>query len=782
MQHKKQRQKEKKSTFFMASLRSFLIVSVAITTVLTLVLTFVYTRYISNTVDQFTGRLVAQSSYSVTYINEMAQRLANTLYNDNDVVAFLSMDDLDYQYAIRSLRTMDKQVHLAGCIDSMYLYNQKIDCWLSTSDGKLCASSEFFDQEIVKMLQDQAFMTEYDGKPIARSNQSGSTESNVCSYILSRTIDNELKEVLVINVEISALTESIQEIQSFSDDFPINFMVTDASGKIVSHYFSTKDFDSDPEGVSGLLEYINQNNASGHASYTVNHNSYIISYQKMPSSNWSVVGLVERNILYQDMVKTAFLVLIAAFLSLFLFGGLSVVFARKLSNPVQAIASMLQQKESRSKVDSNIVELQYIDSILKTMQEQNREYENFQNNASNSMRQNFLSDLVSKSTTISPEKITETLDTLGLSFVYQEQLCLCIYKIDDYSSFESGNNHKERCAFRFCIVNIITEMLEKEFSMQAFCYGGDKVVVIADTSTYLEYSEFRKKWEEMLRESLQKIQSAIKISLSCAYSSFFKGITSLPVVFENTQELLSQVLKMGHQSIIAPNSMESFEPDDISKLEGLKADLIYQVTSGNLEAAKSAYDRISESFADISCNDILFFLQNTLYMLYLEMQKKWPLISSEVGTDYKQFVLEFEKADTLEVIHAAVIQYLEKLSNRINSLQVITSIQNSNHIVESVIEIISREYRDKDLCTNSIADELELTANYMGHLFRTHTGKSVPKYIMEVRLEQVGELLRTTELSLNDILDQCGLEKTNYFYTCFKKHFGVTLSDYRKDR
>lgn len=125
MQHKKQRQKEKKSTFFMASLRSFLIVSVAITTVLTLILTFVYTRYISNTVDQFTGRLVAQSSYSVTYINEMAQRLTNTLYNDNDVVAFLSMDDLDYQYAIRSLRTMDKQVHLAGCIDSMYLYNQK---------------------------------------------------------------------------------------------------------------------------------------------------------------------------------------------------------------------------------------------------------------------------------------------------------------------------------------------------------------------------------------------------------------------------------------------------------------------------------------------------------------------------------------------------------------------------------------------------------------------------------------------------------------------------------
>ena len=95
------------------------------------------------------------------------------------------------------------------------------------------------------MLQDPAFMAEYDGKPIARSNHSGDMEPNVCSYILFRTVDNELKEVLVINIEISALTESIREIQSFSDAFPINFMVTDASGKIVSHYFSTKDFDSD---------------------------------------------------------------------------------------------------------------------------------------------------------------------------------------------------------------------------------------------------------------------------------------------------------------------------------------------------------------------------------------------------------------------------------------------------------------------------------------------------------------------------------------------------------
>ena len=397
------------------------------------------------------------------------------------------------------------------------------------------------------------------------------------------------------------------------------------------------------------------------------------------------------------------------------------------------------------------------------------------------MRQNFLSDLVSKSTTISPEKITETLDTLGLSFVHQGQLCLCIYKIDDYSSFESGNNHKERCAFRFCMVNIITEILEKEFVVQAFCYEGDKVVAIVDTSPYTEYAEFRKKWEEVLAESLKNIQTAIKISLSCAYSSFFKGVTSLPVVFENTKDLLSLVLKMGHQSIIAPNSMENVDPEDISKLESLKADLIYQITSGNLEGGKTAYSRISGNFAEISCSDILFFLQNMSYMLYLEMQKKWPLISSEVGTDYKQFVLEFEKADTLDVIHNAVIRYLEKLSKRINSLQATASTQNSNHIVESVIEIIRKEYRDKDLCTNSIADELELTANYMGHLFRTHTGKSIPKYIMEVRLEQVGELLRTTELSLNDILDQCGLEKTNYFYTCFKKHFGVTLSDYRKD-
>jgi len=34
-------------------------------------------------------------------------------------------------------------------------------------------------------------------------------------------------------------------------------------------------------------------------------------------------------------------------------------------------------------------------------------------------------------------------------------------------------------------------------------------------------------------------------------------------------------------------------------------------------------------------------------------------------------------------------------------------------------------------------------------------------------------------LPINEILEKCGIEKSNYFYTSFKKYFGVSLTEYR---
>ena len=65
-------------------------------------------------------------------------------------------------------------------------------------------------------------------------------------------------------------------------------------------------------------------------------------------------------------------------------------------------------------------------------------------------------------------------------------------------------------------------------------------------------------------------------------------------------------------------------------------------------------------------------------------------------------------------------------------------------------------------------------------MFEQSIGMSVSQYILELRMGQVARLLQTTSLPIQQILEKVGLEKNNYFYTRFKNHFGMSLSEYKQ--
>lgn len=47
-------------------------------------------------------------------------------------------------------------------------------------------------------------------------------------------------------------------------------------------------------------------------------------------------------------------------------------------------------------------------------------------------------------------------------------------------------------------------------------------------------------------------------------------------------------------------------------------------------------------------------------------------------------------------------------------------------------------------------------------------------------MEKLAYYLQNTDLPLTEILDRIGMEKNNYFYTRFKKYFGMSLMEYRQ--
>lgn len=104
----------------------------------------------------------------------------------------------------------------------------------------------------------------------------------------------------------------------------------------------------------------------------------------------------------------------------------------------------------------------------------------------------------------------------------------------------------------------------------------------------------------------------------------------------------------------------------------------------------------------------------------------------------------------------------------------------SDGIVERVEKIVEEQYGDITFSRNSVAEQLNINANYADSLFKKQTSKTISTYITDYRLEKSKEILTTTSYSVNKIAGMVGYSGGSHFIYSFKKKFGMTPNEYRK--
>jgi len=99
--------------------------------------------------------------------------------------------------------------------------------------------------------------------------------------------------------------------------------------------------------------------------------------------------------------------------------------------------------------------------------------------------------------------------------------------------------------------------------------------------------------------------------------------------------------------------------------------------------------------------------------------------------------------------------------------------------INRIIEYIDKNF-DKPVNLNELADKFHLNSVYVCQLFKQKTGVNFIHYINGLRIEKARYLLETTDLSVEQISEQVGINSANYFVRLFKKTTGQTVTQYRK--
>lgn len=107
------------------------------------------------------------------------------------------------------------------------------------------------------------------------------------------------------------------------------------------------------------------------------------------------------------------------------------------------------------------------------------------------------------------------------------------------------------------------------------------------------------------------------------------------------------------------------------------------------------------------------------------------------------------------------------------------SMQHYSQLIQRVLTIINFDLT-ADLSLAALASQLNVNASYLSTRFKQEQQETLTDYITKKRVEQAIFLLNSTDLSISEIANRCGIPDLQYFSKIFKKHIGHTPSSYKK--
>lgn len=137
----------------------------------------------------------------------------------------------------------------------------------------------------------------------------------------------------------------------------------------------------------------------------------------------------------------------------------------------------------------------------------------------------------------------------------------------------------------------------------------------------------------------------------------------------------------------------------------------------------------------------------------------------------QEAVNQMAAARTMHEIRTCIDSYYETCKGRPASA-------GYSPLIQKALHVIDKSYKEP-ISLNSVAEQLNITPQYLSRLFMKEMSRSFVDYLTSYRMERAKNLLQDTNMKINMICVQVGYQDAKYFCTLFKKITGVTPNQYR---
>ncbi|SFJ82563.1 two-component system, response regulator YesN [Paenibacillus sp. UNC496MF] len=163
----------------------------------------------------------------------------------------------------------------------------------------------------------------------------------------------------------------------------------------------------------------------------------------------------------------------------------------------------------------------------------------------------------------------------------------------------------------------------------------------------------------------------------------------------------------------------------------------------------------------------------------LEMEfAKLPYFPEEKWTARKESFYRMLEEDRVTSFEQANEGLRRELGHFVRELNLESSRQKDSSKLDAVLAFIHERYSEV-LSLDVVAESADLHPNTFSSWFKETKGMNFVDYVTKYRIDRSKELLEGTNLKAGQVAESVGIPDARYFGQVFKKHVGLTPSEYR---
>ncbi|MBW9172680.1 helix-turn-helix domain-containing protein [Clostridium estertheticum] len=717
------------------------------------------------------GKILTQANYYTQNTLNWANSFVYQLYIDDNIYNLMynsSKIPSDYSLGILKLGQASSVIPLT---QSIYVYNNNLKMFYS-SVGATSSSNSFYDQAIVSILRKSngSFTSAFIPRKIKNPNKN--TYSNVLTLILAgnKLDDNSLPEgSIILNLNANEISNYFKNISNIND----NIFAINSKGLVVLNS-KTNSFNQDISDLTYVKQILNSKNAQGHFIQKLYGTSCIINFVTSERTNLTFISITPYKTLLQSMNKMINLLLII-FIIIFVVGiAFSYLISKKIYSPIAVIIKNVKKNLSTEGVIENNTknELDYLSSAINKILNTSLSLKNLSTEDSLFIRQKILKDLLLNSLT-NINAIEKTLQDLNIN-LDSNNLMIFVLRIDSAKNFNITYSKEDIELFQYALINISIEVISTKYKCEAIDMETDHISVILNVGVE-PLSQVVASIIDLIKEIQNIIFTSLHFSVSAGIGTFAANLSELPKSYKWAYEYTNYRIKYGSNSILYHDKVVTEMQENSKYPEGKEKLLFDAIKSGKIKGVDICLTNILKDFLNYRYLDIL------IYIMQLAMNSKKLLNNLRKVSDenllinFDFFRDNLQKFESINEVHDWFMSSYNKTLLQLQS----TKDNKKENLVNKTISYIDENYGSSNLSPEYLADYVKISPNYLRTIFKEIRSQSLSNYIHQYRFEKAKYLLENTQFTINDISIKVGFANTNYFYTSFKKYFGVSPTEWR---